>query len=246
MENKVLALVEGKEITEKDLQLLMEGLGQRALQFSTEEGRNQLIKELITQELFLLESENLKFEEEEEFKVEFAKVKENFMKQYAIAQLLKKATVEEADAKAFYEEHKGMYNANEEVQASHILVDSKEKASEILKEIEAGKTFFDAAVEYSSCPSNMKGGDLGRFGKGQMVPEFEEIVFDMEIDDVKGPIETQFGYHLIKLVDKAEAHEKTYEEVKEQINGQLIAMKQNKLYLEESDRLREKYSIEVK
>lgn len=246
MENKVLAMVEGKEIKEQDLQLLMEGLGQRALQFSTEQGRQQLINELITQELFLLESKDSDFENEDEFKAEFAKVKENFMKQYAIAQLLRKATVEKEEAKAFYEEHKGMYLVKETVQASHILVDSEEKASDILKEINDGKSFHDAAVEYSTCPSNMKGGDLGSFDKGKMVPEFEAEVFNMDLNEVRGPIKTQFGYHLIKLTDKKEAREQKFEEVENQINGQLVAMKQNKLYLEESERLRGKYSVEIK
>lgn len=246
MENKVLAVVEGREITEQDLHLLMQGLGQRAMQFSSEEGRKQLINELVTQELFLVDSKDKNYEEDKEYQEELEKVTENFTKQYAIAKLLKAATVEEDEAVKFYDEHKSMYKVNETVRASHILVDSEEKAKAVMGEIEGGKSFEEAAQEHSSCPSSAKGGDLGSFDQGKMVPEFEEAVFSMNVDEVRGPVQTQFGYHIIKVTDKKPAGEKTYDEVKEQIKGQLVAMKQNKLYLEESERLRSEYKVEIK
>lgn len=246
MENKVLAVVEGREITEQDLHLLMQGLGQRAMQFNSEEGRKQLINELVTQELFLVDSKDKNYEADKEYQEELKKVTENFTKQYAIAKLLKGATVEEDEAVKFYDEHKSMYKVNETVRASHILVDSEEKAESVMKEISGGKSFEEAAKEHSSCPSSAKGGDLGAFDKGKMVPEFEEAVFSMDVDEVRGPVQTQFGYHIVKVTEKKPAGEKTYEEVKEQIKGQLVAMKQNKLYLEESERLRSEYKVEIK
>lgn len=96
------------------------------------------------------------------------------------------------------------------VRASHLLVSTKEQA-EILREeiIEGKRTFEQAAAEFSKCPSGAKGGDLGFFGKGQMVPEFEIVCFELaQIEDAKpedlisGPVQTQFGYHLIQLTDK--------------------------------------------
>ena len=87
-----------------------------------------------------------------------------------------------------------------EVRASHILVQTKEQAEEILNEIKSGKDFGEIAAEVSLCPSKRDGGDLGFFGRGMMVKPFEDAVFELaEIGDVSEPVETQFGWHLIKL-----------------------------------------------
>jgi len=89
-----------------------------------------------------------------------------------------------------------------QVRASHILVDTEKEADRILKKINKGKSFEDMARKFSSCPSGRKGGDLGYFGKGQMVPEFEKAAFNMEAGQVSPPVRTQFGYHIIKVVDR--------------------------------------------
>jgi peptidyl-prolyl cis-trans isomerase C len=86
--------------------------------------------------------------------------------------------------------------------ARHILVDSEEKCNELKTEIEGGKDFGDVAKENSSCPSSAQGGDLGQFGPGQMVPEFDKAVFSGDVGVVYGPIKTQFGYHLLEVTGR--------------------------------------------
>jgi len=86
-----------------------------------------------------------------------------------------------------------------QVRASHILVEDEETAKQLKAEIEKGTSFEAMAREYSSCPSKAKGGDLGWFGKGQMVKPFEEAAFSTPENKVSAPIKTQFGYHLIKV-----------------------------------------------
>lgn len=88
------------------------------------------------------------------------------------------------------------------VKASHLLVKTEEEALKLKEEIAAGKEFAKAAQEVSLCPSGQNGGDLGYFTKGQMVKEFEDACFSMEVGEVSDPIKTQFGYHLIYLTDK--------------------------------------------
>ncbi|MDD4956830.1 MAG: peptidylprolyl isomerase [Candidatus Omnitrophica bacterium] len=83
--------------------------------------------------------------------------------------------------------------------AKHILVDSKEKCAEIIARIEAGEDFSDIACECSLCPSGKQGGDLGEFSQGDMVPEFDKVVFSGELNKVHGPVKTAFGYHLIMI-----------------------------------------------
>lgn len=85
----------------------------------------------------------------------------------------------------------------QEVRASHLLVKTKEEVEKVREEIVAGKDFAKAASEVSLCPSGARGGDLGFFGKGMMVPEFEQAAFSLPVGEISQPIETQFGWHLL-------------------------------------------------
>lgn len=87
--------------------------------------------------------------------------------------------------------------------ARHILVDSEEKALALKAEIEGGKDFADVAKEHSQCPSSASGGDLGQFGPGMMVPEFDKVCFSADVGSLEGPIETQFGFHLLEVTERS-------------------------------------------
>ncbi|WP_210396131.1 peptidylprolyl isomerase [Motiliproteus sediminis] len=86
--------------------------------------------------------------------------------------------------------------------ARHILVDSEAQCMALKAEIEAGADFGELAKTHSSCPSGGQGGDLGSFGRGQMVPEFDQVVFSAEVGTVQGPVRTQFGYHLLEVTQR--------------------------------------------
>ena len=88
--------------------------------------------------------------------------------------------------------------------ARHILVDSEEKCLQLKTEIEAGADFGDVAKQHSSCPSGSNGGELGQFGPGQMVPEFDKVVFSADVNTVQGPVKTQFGYHLLEVTNRTD------------------------------------------
>ena len=88
--------------------------------------------------------------------------------------------------------------------ARHILVDSEQQCVELKKEIEAGADFAEIARQHSNCPSGKQGGELGEFSRGQMVREFDEVVFSGELNKVHGPIKTQFGYHLLEITSRTE------------------------------------------
>ena len=87
--------------------------------------------------------------------------------------------------------------------ARHILVETEAKCDELKQAIENGQDFAEVAREYSRCPSGRNGGDLGSFGPGQMVPEFDQAVFNSELNTVIGPIRTQFGYHLLEVTGRS-------------------------------------------
>ena len=88
--------------------------------------------------------------------------------------------------------------------ARHILVEEEDKCLELKQRIIAGEDFAELAKEFSSCPSGAKGGDLGEFGPGQMVKEFDAVVFSADVNTVQGPVKTQFGFHLLEVTSRSE------------------------------------------
>ena len=88
--------------------------------------------------------------------------------------------------------------------ARHILVESEEDCASLKAQIEAGADFAKLAAQHSTCPSGEDGGELGEFGPGQMVPEFDRVVFSAEVGVVQGPVRTQFGYHLIEITERSD------------------------------------------
>ncbi|MBR5527967.1 MAG: peptidylprolyl isomerase [Clostridia bacterium] len=165
---------------------------------------------------------------------------------FAIAKAVENVKVTDEDAKKFFEENKSQLVSGESVNASHILVDSEEKANEILAKINAGEiSFEDAARANSSCPSSEQGGNLGEFTRGQMVPEFDEACFSMAVGEVRGPVKTQFGYHLIKLNAKNEAAPLEYDAIADQIKQKLVSDKQQEAYRSKINQLKILYPVDI-
>ncbi len=243
-QDTVLATVEGKEITQQDVFTFLNELGpQVAAQFQSPEGMNQIVEELVNQEVIYLDAIENKLNEEEDFISELERIKSVVLKQYAINKLLSNTLATEGEITEYYNSHKEQFTKPESIRASHILVKEEDEANKILNEINEGLSFEEAASKYSLCPSKSNGGDLGEFTKGKMVPEFEETAFKLEIGKLSEPVKTQFGYHLIKVVDKKEAGISTLEEAKGQITQQVTGMKQQEKYLNKTNELKEKYEI---
>ena len=243
MEKKILAKVGQKEITNLDVQGAIQGLDPfQAQQFQTEEGQKYVLDDLINQELLYMYAKDNKIDQDEEFRTEMKRVEENVLKQYVINKILTSVKLTEEEKKAFFEAQKQSFSKPETASAKHILVDSEEKANDILGKINAGEVSFeDAAKEHSTCPSKDAGGDLGTFGRGQMVPEFENAVFNMNNGEVSGPVKTQFGYHLIKLENKNESSIPEYDEVAEEVGKTLLFQKQGEVYQQKLNAVKEKY-----
>lgn len=247
MEKTVMATVEGKTIYSSDLDALIKQLPQeQAKQFLTREGRRQLLEELIAQELFYLEGKEAKAEETEEFKKMVKDAEEKLLKTHMIAQFMKDITIPEEDIQKFYSENPDQFIAPDSVRASHILLPAEQQAIDIIAEIKAGKSFEDAAKEYSVCPSKDNGGDLSYFSKGQMVPEFEAAAFALEVGQMtEVPVKTQFGFHVIKLTDRKESQTIPYDAIKENAESFLLREKQNIAFIGKVEDLKKKYKVEI-
>ncbi|GAE35672.1 peptidylprolyl isomerase [Halalkalibacter akibai] len=233
-----VAVVDGQEITEAEfVDTLKTRYGDQTLEFMIQEiVLNQVIEDLeiteeeLEDELIKLRTEmgvedndaliaalqtqfNLPFETMDEFI-------EEYLRPHVAVQKLATEGVEitEEDKIAFYEENEAQFP--EQVRASHILVEDEQTAAEVMEKIEAGEDFAELAIEYSTDPgSGPRGGDLNFFGKGQMVAPFEEAAFSLAIDEISEPVESEFGYHIIKVTDRRDS----YEDYADQIEQTLLA-----------------------
>ncbi len=244
--SKVLATVGTMPITEDDVNEFLAGLGQRGASYNTPEGRKMILEQLVGNKLLLLDAKRNLFEADPEFKAQLAKLKDQLLTNFAGEKVISAVTVSDSEAKEYYESNKAQFVSEETVNASHILVDTEELANELLEKINAGEiSFEDAALKHSSCPSKANGGNLGDFGRGQMVAEFDSAVFAMEVGTVSdAPVKTQFGYHLIKLNSKKAADTMPYEEITEEIKYSLLTEKRRKAYESKINQLKILYPVD--
>ena len=165
---------------------------------------------------------------------------------------------DDAEVKKYYDEHPEEFKQDETVKASHILISTQgiTDEAEIAKKkadaeairaqlVEAkGENFAELATAHSDCPSKARGGDLGDFGRGQMVPEFEKAAFSQDIGAVGEMVETQFGYHIIQVTEKNAATEMAYADVKEDLAEGLFEQKKSQTMQTYLEGLRENAKIE--
>ena len=243
--NKILANVNGNSITERDIDAMIMAMGQQGDAYNNPQGRAMILDQVINKKLMLLDAEKNLYEYDAEFKAELAQIKEDMLANFAIKKVVENITVTDDEVKADYDNNPDKFKTGESVEASHILVDSEDKAKELLDKINAGEiSFEDAARENSSCPSSQNGGSLGEFTRGQMVPEFDNACFSMKVGEISAPVKTQFGYHLIKLTGKKESTMLSFDEVKDSLRQQLIGEKRQNAFQSKINQLKIMYPVD--
>ena len=243
MNNEVLAIVAGKEITNADVDAFLANLPAEQRQYASNPYfREQYVEQVVTLHVLEKMADDLQLDMTEDYKKMLDNIVRDIKARMAMNEIMKDITVTDVEAETVYNINPDNFSKPETVSAKHILVDSEDVCKEILAQIQNGeKTFEDAAKESSTCPSGQQGGDLGEFGKGQMVKEFEEAAFAAEIGAIVGPVQTQFGFHLIKVEAKSEAETLAFDVVKEQIKKNLLQQKQQQAYTTKIAELKEKY-----
>lgn len=247
MSEKILAVSAGHEITEQEVKDLIANYPpEQQIYLSSPQAKDELLEQLIGFHLFSKMAEENKIKESREYKETLTKMENELASHMAATSVIDKVTLTEEEAKAYFDANPNQFISERQVRAKHILVEKEVQAKEILSEIKAGKSFEDAAKEYSTCPSKEKGGDLGYFKKGQMVPEFEKAAFEAAVGELTGPVKTQFGYHLILVEDKKEEQAVSFEDIRENLMEKLLNQKKQAVYLDKVKELEAKYGVERK
>ncbi len=231
-QEKALATVNGKPLTEADIKLAEAELGAELQQLPEGSRRRILLEYLIENQVFSDAAENAKLASGPDYEARI-----NYWRRRALRDMFfektVKASIKDEDAKAFYDEQIKQIKPEEEVNASHILVKDEAKAKEIADKLAKGGDFAALAKEYSEDPgSKENGGNLGYFGHGQMVPEFETAAFALEKGKISAPIKSPFGFHIIKLEDKRMRQPPPFDAVKDRIVNSLLQKKAQATSLE--------------
>jgi peptidyl-prolyl cis-trans isomerase C len=226
----VVAKIGDKTITERDLAMATADLGEQFAQVPEEQRKAAILNALIDVKLLALKGEAAGLEKNESFIARMNFLRERALhNQYFQDNALNKVTDEEV--KARYDKEIAAMPVEQEVRAMHILVKTKEEAEAIIKELEAGKDFAALAKEKSTDPSAASnGGDLGFFGKGQMVPEFEAAALALKVGEyTKTPVQTQFGFHVIRKEEERPVAPPPFADVESQVRQMVVREKYAKL-----------------
>ncbi|MGE0767675.1 MAG: peptidylprolyl isomerase [Hyphomicrobiaceae bacterium] len=221
-DDTVVAKVDGRVITEADVRLAEAEIGNDLGTLPPDKRRRVLVEYLIETVLFAQAAEKQHLGSGQRFDERRRYWDRRAMRDSYFDHSVK-GSVSEADAKKFYDTQVAATPAQEEVRARHILVESEDKAKELYEKIAHGAEFTQLAKQFSKDPgSKDDGGDLGYFTRGRMVPQFEEAAFKLDKGEVSLPVQSQFGWHLIKVEDKRQRGAPPFDRIKDRIIATLV------------------------
>jgi peptidyl-prolyl cis-trans isomerase C len=224
-DDKVVATVNGHPISEADLTLAEAEIGNELGNLPEATRRRVLVEFMIENQLFAEAAEAANLGTGPEFDKRIAFWRQRALRDAYFDKTVK-ASIGEEGARAIYEDKVKQLKPEEEVQARHILVASEDEAKKLIVRIEAGEDFAQLAKENSGdAGSKEQGGMLGYFGKGQMVPQFEEAAFGLKKGEVSKPVQSQFGWHVIKVEDRRQKPPPSFDEVKDRLIGTMVQSK---------------------
>ncbi len=216
-----VARVNGADITEAELAFAEAEVGAEIAGLPAESRRRVLVEYLVEAHLFAQEAGKNQLGAGKDFEERLAYYKLRALRDTFYEKKVREA-VTEAQAKSAYDEQIGKMRPEAEVRARHILVKTEQEAKDLVAQLKGGADFNELAKKSSDGPSSQTGGDLGYFSRGQMVKAFEEAAFSLEPGQISAPVQSEFGWHVIKVEDKRNRPVPAFDEVKDQIMASLI------------------------
>lgn len=244
----VLAEVNGATITDTDFYKEQETLPPYLKPMTeTPEGKKEMLDTMVVRELIMQQAQKDGIDKSPAVAAKL----EDLKKRVIVEAFLKKkveeaANVSDAELQEFYKKNLDKFKTGEEIRASHILVKSEAEAKDVEKQLKGGASFDDLAKKHSIDGAAAKGGDLGWFGKGAMLPEFEQVAFGLKQGENSKIVKTKFGYHIIKLTGKRPAGTRAFEEVKDQIKAAIVPEKQQETFKKLKDDLKKDAKLTIK
>ena len=208
----ILASFEGQTITLGEFNQLWEEVPE---EYKLQLDKSMILDQVISEKLLIQEAKNIGLEEDNDVLEQIQKMTEQILVQVLIErEILDKTKVNDEEVLEYYEQNKDSFTEKEQVYLYNILLETEEEAQDILEQLKAGGDFSEIAQERSTGPSAAQGGDLGYLPKGTIIPEIEEVVFALELEELSTVIKTDFGFHILKITEKKPETVKTLEEVK--------------------------------
>lgn len=243
-----LAKVGNTTVTQSDYDREFKALPDYAQQlFADGQGKEKFLNEIINKEMLYQEAIKKGLDKTTDFQRKL----EEFRKLTLVTELFEKeimakAKISEPELKDYYDKHKEEFTPTTQIKASHILVKTSAEAEKVLERLKKGEKFGDIAKAVSQDPGSAKnGGDLGYFSRGQMVPEFEKAAANLKVGEISIPVQTQFGFHIIKVTDKKKGAVIEYEKIKEMISQRLSGEKQKEAFDQYLAELKKNYKVEI-
>ncbi|MGC8658749.1 MAG: peptidyl-prolyl cis-trans isomerase [Desulfomonilaceae bacterium] len=246
-ENRVLAKIGSKTITESDLKQMANAVPEKfRYYYQTPEGRKQTLDYIVNIYVLAAEAEKEGLDKSPEAQQLLAFTRNDLLARLLLDKMTKDVPAPtEAEAKKYFEENKAEFSTPESIKLHHILVENEKDAKDILAKLKKGEKFSDLASKVSICPSKSNGGDLGWMPKGSLVPEIEDLAFKMNKGQIEGPVKSKFGYHILYLEDKKPAEEPSFDQVKDYVIEQLKYQKQQQQYEKIADSLRKQMNVQI-
>jgi peptidyl-prolyl cis-trans isomerase C len=233
-EGEVLATYAGKRLTTGKVTKEMERLPSPSRAYlAAPDRKRQFVENMVLNDLLYAEGQKQGFDKDDDIDRQVNELRRRLVVQRVVREFQKPPEITDDDAKKYYDDNPNLYSTTQ-IRASHILVKDEATANEIHDQLKSDPSkFADIAKEKSTDKtSGAKGGDLGMFGQGRMVPEFERVAFALKVGELSDVVKTQYGYHIILISDRKEGERRPFDQVKEQIKATL----RNKAIQEQQDK----------
>jgi peptidyl-prolyl cis-trans isomerase C len=246
-EAKVIATFANQQLTDVDVQEALARLPAPSRAYLTAPDRKrQFVENLILNDLLFTEGQKAGYDRDPEIERQVNELRKRLVVQRVMRQYQEPPVITDEQVRAYYDENPTLYSTTQ-VRASHILLKDRQTADEVAAEAKAHpEKFADLAREKSIDGSTApKGGDLGTFGQGRMVPEFERVAFELKVGQVSDPVKTPYGYHVIMVTERKEGERRPFEQVKEQIRGVLRTKAQQERIQSYYDSLKSGANVQI-
>lgn len=217
-----LAKIGNKTLTDVDMKNLMGTIpeGQKQQINTDQEVKARMVDNMVTEELFVIEAEKTGVSKDKEFQIALDRARRQLLTQRYLQRTVQ-PKITDANMRTFFDKNKNRYS-QDEVRAYHVLTKTEDEAKEVYTKAKAGEDFEVLAKKFSKDPSAAQNmGDLGFFTRSRMVPQFADAAFNMKPGEISQPVKSPFGFHVIKVVEKKAGKAVKFDDVKDQIRGDL-------------------------